>query len=163
MEGGAAAGLFGATVSLLGVTLQKAHFSGRYPGAEAASRPAPTLGFGMELEVSRPAALRLSVALTVFGEEGLPYNLLATYAAHFAMHPSVPEASREAEWREVAFRRAPALLYPYVREVIANLTGRGAHPPLLLPELPEPLDFSADEHRLPLPPWEPAGGGEAHG
>jgi hypothetical protein len=160
MEGRAGAAFQRAAVSLLGVTLHEARFSDRRAVQEAGGQLAGAAGFGLELGLSRPSPLELAVSLTLSVEQGLPYELLVAYGARFAMDEAVPEASREQEWRDVAFRRAPALLYPYVRELVSNLTGRGADPPLLLPELPEPLDFSDDEQRFPPPPPVPTRGGK---
>ncbi|HEX5725614.1 MAG TPA: hypothetical protein VFX98_09120 [Longimicrobiaceae bacterium] len=139
-------------VRLLRVFLQEARFAEKPPAEVPAPRRGEVLGFGTQLEVSRPAALELVVALTFSGDEGLPYRFLVTYAAGYELDGSVPAAERDEAWLDAAATRAPALLYPYVRELVANLTARRGDLPLLLPEIPGGLDFSGSELRIPPPP-----------
>ncbi len=62
------------------------------------------------------------------------YNLEIVYAGAFRL-THVPEAMRTP----VLHINCPALLYPFLRRLIAELTHEGGYPPLLL----DPVDFAA--------------------
>ena len=62
------------------------------------------------------------------------YNLEIVYAGAFRL-TNVPEAMRTP----VLHINCPALLYPFLRRLIAELTHEGGYPPLLL----DPVDFAA--------------------
>ena len=139
---------------LTGISLDHVLLSDREPADDAAGEAPESARFSLDLQVVRPSPLRLRVALELAGESGLPYDLQVVYAADFEMDDAVPPARREAEWRDVAFRRAPALLFPYVRELVASLTSRWGDAPLLLPDDPELVDFTPDAYDIP--PLSPA-------
>ena len=137
---------------LTGVSLDHVVLTGREPADGGAGAAPEHARFFLELQMVRTSALHLRVALELSGESGLPYDLQVVYAADFEIDRSVPPARREAEWRDVAFRRAPAILFPYVRELVATLTSRWGGAPLLLPDDPDLLDFARDAHDVPPPP-----------
>ncbi|HEX8694757.1 MAG TPA: hypothetical protein VF746_20190 [Longimicrobium sp.] len=156
MEGTVRAGLARAGVSLTDVTLHHVLFSDRSPPAGEQDDPPEYAGFALELEAVRASALHLVVALTLSARSGLPFDLSVTYAAHFEMDASVPAERRDAAWRDAA-RRAPELLFPYIRELAANLTARWGEAPLLLPADPEQLGWT------PLVPDVPPAPADAEG
>lgn len=158
MPDGAAAQ--GGGVTLTGVTLHHAHFADRFVSGGEAALPEDA-GFSLDLAVARPARRRLSVAITLTGGPGLPYELSVVYAAHFEMDESVPRERWDAAWRDVAYVRAPAILFPYLREIVWNLTSRWWKDaePLLLPADPDLLGFAREQAAgIPPPPDEDGGG-----
>lgn len=114
--------------------------------------PPPEGTFRVRLGLVRLAAMELSVELTVETSSASPVLFSMTYAADFQMHPGLPEAHREDVWRHVAYYLAPRLLYPYVRELITNLTSRVLSAPIALPFSPIPLNIPASEQFVPPPP-----------
>jgi preprotein translocase subunit SecB len=141
-----------AGVSLTDVTLHHVLFSDRNPPAGEPDDPPEYAGFSLELEAVRASALHLAVALTLSARSGLPFELSVTYAAHFEMDASIPAQRRDAVWRDVS-RRAPEILFPYIRELVTNLTARWGEAPLLLPPDPEQLGWTP---RVPDIPPAPA-------
>lgn len=144
----------GSGVTLTGVTLHHAHFADRFVD-DAARALAEGAGFSLDLAVARTSPRRLSVAITLTGGTGLPYDLSVTYAAHFEMRGSVPRERWDAEWRDAAYVRAPAILFPYLREIVWNLTSRWWKDaePLLLPADPDLLRFAREQTAgIPPPP-----------
>jgi len=137
---------------LTGVSLDHVLLSDGGPSRDAAGEAPENARFHLDLQVARPSPLHLRVALELSGESGLPYDLQVVYAADFEIDAAVPPAQREAEWRDIAFRRAPALLFPYVRELVASLTSRWGDTPLLLPDDPDLVDFTRDARDIPPPP-----------
>lgn len=135
-------------------TLHEVLFADRFLSVEEEEQLPEFAGFGFSLALDRPSPRRLVVALTFSVDEELPYDLGVTYAAHFEMDESVPEESREEEWKDVAYRTAPALIYPYIRELVSNLTSRWYDPALVLPHVVD-LDFSSEGIEIPPPRSEP--------
>ncbi len=131
-------------------TLHEAIFADKFLSAQEEEQLAEFAGFDFGLQLDRPTPHRLVVALTFSMDQDLPYSVGVTYAAHFEMDESVPEESREEEWKEVAYRIGPALIYPYIRELVTNLTSRWYDPALVLPHVMD-LDFSDEGIEIPLP------------
>ena len=144
-------------VRLADVSLHHALFTDRYLFNGEWERGDEYAGFSLGLQVVRTSPLHLSVALTLSSESGLPFDLAVTYAAHFRMEASVPAGEREGVWREVAFQQAPDLVFPYIRELVSNLTCRWGEAPLILPAAPELLGLTREG--LELPPAPAHGGG----
>lgn len=67
-------------------------------------------------------------------KEGKLYNLEIVYGGMFKLD-NMPQQSVEP----FLLVNAPALLFPFVRRIIADLTREGGFPPLLL----DPIDFAA--------------------
>lgn len=132
------------------VTLHQVLFSDRFLTEEEAEQLPEFAGFTFSLALDRPDPLHLNVALTFSAEEELPYDLEVTYGAHFEMSPSVPEGRRDEEWEHIAFRVAPPLLYPYIREIVSNLTSRWYEPALVLPHVAD-LNFTDEGLEIPPP------------
>lgn len=152
MEGHAPAGAARPAVSLLQALLHEAVFADD-PSAVGVTDAGPDHArLSVDLELVRTSPLHLTVALTLQGTSGLPYLLRVVYVADFEMDADVPEDRRDEAWREAAFVRAPRVLYPYVRELVANLTARAEDAPLLLPDDPDALGLPADGVPIPPPP-----------
>ena len=77
-------------------------------------------------------ALTLEANATV--EENVLYNLELVYAGGFRLHNLPKEAIQP-----VLFIECPALLFPFVRRLVGDLTREGGFPPLLL----DPIDFAS--------------------
>lgn len=76
----------------------------------------------------------LSMEAAAKNEEGTLYNLELIYAGGFRLRNLPPQALKP-----VLFIECPALLFPFVRRLVADLTREGGFPPLLL----DPIDFVA--------------------
>lgn len=70
---------------------------------------------------------------TATNDEGDIYVLEAVYAGAFEIK-NIPEASLEP----LLLINCPAILYPFLRRMIADVTREGGFPPLLL----DPIDFA---------------------
>lgn len=152
MDARAPAGAARAEVRLIDVTLHHALFADRHLPAQEVEEMPEHAGFTLRLRIMRASALRLSAVLSLEAREGLPFDLAVTYAAHFEMDAEVPEARRGALWREAALRRAPDVLFPHVRELVATLTARWGEAPLLLPADPYSLGLAFEESEIPPAP-----------
>jgi preprotein translocase subunit SecB len=67
-------------------------------------------------------------------DEGVVYNLELVYAGGFRLHNLPKEAIQP-----VLFIECPALLFPFARRLVADMTREGGFPPLLL----DPIDFAS--------------------
>jgi preprotein translocase subunit SecB len=79
--------------------------------------------------------LKLTVMATSEGETVFQIELL--YGGLFQL-ANIPEADIE----QVLLIECPRFMFPYVRRIIADLTGEGGFPPFLL----DPIDFGAVYH-----------------
>jgi preprotein translocase subunit SecB len=68
------------------------------------------------------------------GKAGIIYDLELTYAGLFQLE-NIPEQALEP----FLLINCPALIFPFLRRLVADLTREGGFPPLLL----DPLDFGA--------------------
>ena len=71
----------------------------------------------------------LHVHIDLSGVEPSPIKILLTVAGHFTLQDEQNAGALE-EFAEI---QAPTILFPFVREIIANLTMRTDFPPLLIP------------------------------
>lgn len=76
----------------------------------------------------------LTMEANAKNDDGVIYNLELVYAGGFRLH----DLPREAV-QAVLFVECPALLYPFVRRLVADLTREGGFPPLLI----DPIDFAS--------------------
>lgn len=76
----------------------------------------------------------LKLDATAKTDEGVLYNLELVYAGGFRLH-DLPEKAI----KPVLFIECPALLFPFARRIVADLSREGGFPPLLL----DPIDFAA--------------------
>ena len=76
----------------------------------------------------------LTVEATAKNEDGSLYALELVYAGGFRLKDLPQQAIRP-----VLFIECPALLFPFARRLIADLTREGGFPPLLL----DPIDFGS--------------------
>jgi hypothetical protein len=132
----------------LRVYLVRCSLDGQGPTQGAAN---PT-AFVVDLALVRESAVELSVHMTVSTAREAPYAIAVTYGADFRLSEQVPESDREVVCRFTAYELAPPLLYPYIRELFADLTGRSLAPAITLPFLPVPLDLPPGEQEVPAPP-----------
>ena len=76
----------------------------------------------------------LTMEANAKNDEGVIYNLELVYAGGFRLHDLPQDAIQP-----VLFIECPALLYPFVRRLVADLTREGGFPPLLI----DPIDFAS--------------------
>jgi preprotein translocase subunit SecB len=67
-------------------------------------------------------------------ESGVLYNLELVYAGGFLLKNLPAEAIQP-----ILFIECPALLFPYIRRLVSDMTREGGFPPLLI----DPIDFAA--------------------
>lgn len=141
-------------VTPVAVVLHHAQFSDRYLDDEELAALDEQAPYELDLALARLSPLHLSVALTFATGDAFPYTLAIRYAVDFEMSESVPEDRRDEVWRDAACRWAPAILYPYVRELATNLTARWIDAPLVLPLVPESLGYDPGDLEIPPSPKE---------
>ncbi|WP_127079191.1 protein-export chaperone SecB [Rhodomicrobium lacus] len=97
----------------------------------------PNLQLNFNVQVNNIQDGVFEVGLALEGEaksdEGVLYNIELLYAGAFVLKNLPQEAVQP-----VLFIEAPALLFPFVRRLVADLTREGGFPPLLL----DPIDFA---------------------
>jgi preprotein translocase subunit SecB len=101
-----------------------------------AGKPSIQINFNVQ---AQPVGEELyEVALTLeadaTSDEGVLYNLELVYAGGFRLHNLPKEAIQP-----VLFIECPALLFPFVRRIVGDLTREGGFPPLLI----DPIDFAS--------------------
>lgn len=77
------------------------------------------------------ADVELSVTIEPDEESGQPYAVHVAYVGQFSFGDLPERLSREG----FVGRNAAAIIFPFVREAIGNLTSRGAYGPLWLPPI----------------------------
>jgi preprotein translocase subunit SecB len=97
----------------------------------------PNLQLNFNVNVSKLNNGAFEVVLSLEGEaksdEGVLYKIELIYAGAFMLR-NVPEQALQP----FLFIEAPALLFPFARRLVADLTREGGFPPLLL----DPIDFA---------------------
>ena len=97
----------------------------------------PNLQINFNVQVRNLQQDAYEVALSLEGEaksdEGVLYNIELIYAGAFVLRNLPQEAIQP-----VLFIECPALLFPFVRRLVADLSREGGFPPLLL----DPIDFA---------------------
>ncbi len=97
----------------------------------------PNLQLNFNVQVNKLPNDAFEVALSFEGEaksdEGVLYKMELVYAGAFMLR-NVPEEALQP----FLFIQAPALLFPFARRLVADLTREGGFPPLLL----DPIDFN---------------------
>lgn len=120
------------------------------------SEPIPPLPqeleIGLNLAFARRSVRELTIALGVTVPMTRPYSVEVMYAGDFALSDSVPDEEVEAHWRQTAATLAPIVLYPYIRELVADLTRRSQAEDLTLPVL---AFGGIDVDGLQVPPYSP--------
>jgi preprotein translocase subunit SecB len=76
----------------------------------------------------------LTFEATAKNEDGPLYSLEVVYAGGFRLRDLPQQAVRP-----VLFIECPALLFPFVRRLVSDLTREGGFPPLLI----DPIDFAS--------------------
>jgi preprotein translocase subunit SecB len=80
----------------------------------------------------KPNVLVVGAGITIFkDQEHKPFTVDIEYEARF----TVPEGSPVDVLSRFARYNAPAILFPFLREMVANVTGRTPFTPLVLPPL----------------------------
>ncbi len=96
----------------------------------------PNLQINFNVQVLKLDTEVFEVALSLEGEaksdEGVLYKLELMYAGAFALR-NLPEEAISP----ILYVECPALLFPFVRRLVADLSREGGFPPLLL----DPIDF----------------------
>ena len=97
----------------------------------------PDLQIDFDVQVRDLQQDAFEVALSLEGQaksdEGVLYNIDFVYAGAFVLKNLPQEAIQP-----VLFIECPALLFPFVRRLVADLSREGGFPPLLL----DPIDFA---------------------
>lgn len=97
----------------------------------------PNLQLNFNVQVKNLAQDAFEVALALDGEarsdEGVLYKLDLVYAGAFVLRNLPQEAIQP-----ILYIECPALLFPFVRRLVADLSREGGFPPLLL----DPIDFA---------------------
>ena len=97
----------------------------------------PNLQINFNVQVRNLQEDAYEVALSLEGEaksdEGVLYNVELVYAGAFILKNLPQEAIQP-----ILFIECPALLFPFVRRLVADLSREGGFPPLLL----DPIDFA---------------------
>ncbi len=97
----------------------------------------PNLQINFNVQVRNIQEDAYEVALSLEGEaksdEGVLYNIELVYGGAFVLRNLPKEAIQP-----VLFIECPALLFPFVRRLVADLSREGGFPPLLL----DPIDFA---------------------
>jgi hypothetical protein len=96
---------------------------------------------GVVLTLGRPSDRTLLVCITLQIENSRWYEGATTYGAEFRMGEDVPPEAMESTWRYVVSQLAPITLYPFLREILLNVTSRTLAPKLVLPFAPLPLEI----------------------
>ena len=96
----------------------------------------PNLQLNFNVEVRNLQENSYEVSLSLEGEarsdDGVLYNIELLYAGAFVLRNLPKDAIHP-----VLFVECPALLFPFARRLVADLTREGGFPPLLL----DPIDF----------------------
>lgn len=102
------------------------------------------VGFGQPPEPIGRVEVELAVSVSVpTGAETSPMRASATVVGFFDLVGDVP-ADAIAYFGNI---NGPAILYPFVREVIASLTMRGNVPPVLLPTVNFQAAYESSQHQ----------------
>ncbi|MGO9171038.1 MAG: protein-export chaperone SecB [Rhodomicrobium sp.] len=98
----------------------------------------PNLQLNFNVQVRRLQEDAYEAALSLEGEarsdEGVLYKIELVYAGAFLLRNLPQEAIQP-----VLFIECPALLFPFARRIVADLSREGGFPPLLL----DPIDFGS--------------------
>ena len=97
----------------------------------------PNLQLNFNVQVQNLSQDAFEVALSLQGEaksdEGVLYNIELVYAGAFMLRNLPQEAIQP-----ILYVECPALLFPFIRRLVADLSREGGFPPLLL----DPIDFA---------------------
>jgi preprotein translocase subunit SecB len=97
----------------------------------------PNLQINFNVQVRNLQEDAYEVALSLEGEaksdEGVLYKIELIYAGAFLLR-NLPQDAIQP----ILFIECPALLFPFVRRIVADLSREGGFPPLLL----DPIDFA---------------------
>jgi preprotein translocase subunit SecB len=111
----------------------------------------PNLQLNFNVQVRNLSQDAYEVALAIEGEaksdEGVLYNVELVYAGAFVLRNLPQEAIQP-----ILYIECPALLFPFVRRLVADLSREGGFPPLLL----DPIDFAGLYRRRGEMPAQPA-------
>jgi preprotein translocase subunit SecB len=136
-------------VTVENVYLVHARFLDTVGPDPAEASPLGETPFSLSFAFGRTRADRLTIAIGVTLQVERPYHVEVMYGADFVLNPDVPESEREATWRKAAATLAPVVLYPFIREMIHNLTSRSQAEELVLPVL---WFGSVSPEEIELPP-----------
>lgn len=101
------------------------------PQAVVSAAIQPELSMEIDVEVERlgdtafEVALRLSVSAKT--PEYTYFVIDMTYAGVFQLVNIPPE-----QWRVITLIECPRILFPFARQIVANLTTQGGYPPVML-------------------------------
>jgi preprotein translocase subunit SecB len=111
----------------------------------------PNLQLNFNVQVRNMSPEAFEVALALEGEarsdDGVLYKIELVYAGMFVLK-NLPEQAIQP----ILYVECPALLFPFVRRLVADLSREGGFPPLLL----DPIDFGGLYRRRGDQPVQPA-------
>lgn len=124
-----------AQINVLGQYIKDLSFEN--PSAPRAPKGKPSIQINFNVQAQPIGEELFEVSLTLeasaTADEGVIYKMELVYAGGFRLHNLPKEAIQP-----VLFIECPALLFPFVRRIVGDLTREGGFPPLLL----DPIDFA---------------------
>ena len=138
MEGGSAENGDQPQINVLGQYIKDLSFEN--PNAPRSLRNAGKPGVEISFNVqAQPIGeeiyeVLLSIEATAKSDEDTVYTMELVYGGGFRLHKLPQEAIQP-----VLFIECPALMFPFVRRLVADLTREGGYPPLLI----DPIDFAS--------------------
>lgn len=102
----------------------------------AGGKPGIQINFNVQAQAMGEELFEVALTLEANAsvEDNVLYKLELVYAGGFRLHNLPKEAIQP-----VLFIECPALLFPFVRRLVGDLTREGGFPPLLL----DPIDFAS--------------------
>lgn len=133
-------------VELVGLEFQRLDLP-----APAASAPDDPVNVEFEFSAARAGPNHLAVALKVSVHATGVLQVAAQAATVLTVeHPEEPQETVDAEYAQIAAQIGPVIIYPYIRELIADLSRRTGKPPLTLPIYQIGSLFEVDPEQIRL-------------
>jgi preprotein translocase subunit SecB len=108
-------------------------------------------GVTVAIALDRQELRRITVAVSAHLEVHQPYRVEVVYAAVIRLADDVPEDQVDAYLRQCAGVLAPVVLFPFIREIVVNLTSRSRSGPFVLPIVAF-QEIDTEELTIPPPP-----------
>jgi preprotein translocase subunit SecB len=99
-----------------------------------AAEPLPDdAGVTISIALDRQELRRITIAISAHVEFQTPYRVEVIYAAVFRLSDDVSEDAVDDYLRQCAAVLAPVVLYPFIREIVMNLTSRSRSGGFVMP------------------------------
>lgn len=136
------------------IFLVHARFLDPTPPREPAKPIPEEAGVTVSIALDRHALRRITVVVSAHVEFQNPYRVEVIYGAVMSLADDVPDDSIDDYLRQCAGVLAPVVLYPFIRELVTNLTSRSRSGGFLLPVVAfQQIDIAA--LTIPPPPAPP--------